>query len=203
MTLRDAKRALRDTLLQARDKLDPQFRADASRAIAARITALDSYRIARVVLLTLPYRSEWDAALLAQHAIAAGKTVAVPRVDTAARMLRPLRIADLQRDVDVGYRGIPEPRADRDPVAPEAIEWVLVPGVAFDPRGARLGYGGGFYDRLLPLLPRAAQRVAGAFDMQLAAAVPTAPHDLRVDWIATESRALDCTNADGDRRAVE
>jgi 5-formyltetrahydrofolate cyclo-ligase len=69
---------------------------------------------------------------------------------------------------------------------------VLVPGVAFDDRGHRLGYGGGFYDRLLPLVPPTVARVAGAFEMQVVERVPTAPHDVGVDTIVTERRTLNC-----------
>jgi 5-formyltetrahydrofolate cyclo-ligase len=67
---------------------------------------------------------------------------------------------------------------------------VLVPGVAFDIEGARLGYGGGFYDRLLPLLPPDAHRIAGAFDVQVIEQVPVAAHDARVHRIVTETRGL-------------
>jgi 5-formyltetrahydrofolate cyclo-ligase len=191
MTVRDAKRALRDAVLTARDALTPAARADASRVIAERIAATATFQSARVVLLTLPFRSEWDARLVAREALAAGKVVAAPRVDPSARMLRPLRIRDLDTDVETGYRGVPEPRATCTAVLPEAIDWVLVPGVAFDATGRRLGYGGGYYDRLLPLLPPMAPRVAGAFDLQLCDdAVPASPHDIDVDMIVTESRTL-------------
>jgi 5-formyltetrahydrofolate cyclo-ligase len=74
----------------------------------------------------------------------------------------------------------------------DTIEWVLVPGVAFDIDGRRLGYGGGYYDRLLPLLPRAAARIAGAFEVQLVPEVPAAPHDLSVDYVVTEARVIEC-----------
>jgi 5-formyltetrahydrofolate cyclo-ligase len=192
MTLRERKRTLRDALMASRDAIAPAVRADASRAIAARIATLDAYRRARVVLLTLPYRSEWDATLVARHALADGKSVAVPRVDAARRMLQPLRIRNLDVDIEAGHRGIPEPREHCPPVAAETIEWVLVPGVAFDADGRRLGYGGGYYDRLLPLLQPTAPRVAGAFEAQLVDSVPAAPHDIGVDCIATELRLVAC-----------
>ena len=192
MTLRDDKRALRERLVARRDAIDVEQRAAASQAIASRIVALAGYDRARVVLLTLPFRSEWDALLLARHALSAGKTVVAPRVDPAARMLRLLRIVDLDRDVEPGYRGIPEPRATCEAVSLQAIDWILTPGVAFDASGRRLGYGGGYYDRLLPLLPRAAPRVAGAFEVQVAERVPAAPHDIAVDCIVTEQRVIEC-----------
>jgi 5-formyltetrahydrofolate cyclo-ligase len=192
---RDEKRALRERVIAARDALAPAVRARASSAIAARIASLEAFRNARVVLLTLPFRSEWDARLLARRALAAGKIIAVPRVDAPARMLRALRIVDLDRDVEAGYRGIPEPRADCPAIALDTIEWTLVPGVAFDASGRRLGYGGGYYDRLLPLLANGAPRIAGAFEAQVIDRVPAAPHDVGVDGIVTERRVLDCESA--------
>ena len=193
MTLRDDKRTLRESLIAARDALPAAMRARASRLIADRIAALPAWRAARVVLLTLPFRSEWDARLAVRDALADGKTVAVPRVDAPARMLHALVIEDLERDVEPGYRGIPEPRADRPAIPLDRIDWVLVPGIAFDPAGKRLGYGGGYYDRLLPLLPPAAERVAGAFEAQIVERVPAARHDIGVDCIVTERRMLACS----------
>jgi 5-formyltetrahydrofolate cyclo-ligase len=192
VSLRDDKRALRERLVAQRDALGAEARAEASQAIARNIASLEGYGSARVVLLTLPFRSEWDALLVARHALAAGKIVVAPRVDPTARTLRPLRIVDLDRDVEPGYRGIPEPCATCAAVALQTIDWVLTPGVGFDAAGRRLGYGGGYYDRLLPLLPRAASRVAGAFEVQLVDRVPAAPHDIGVDCIVTEQRIIDC-----------
>ena len=189
--MRDAKRSLRERVIAARDSLTPEQRVEAEALIATRIAALASFDRAGVVLLTLPFRSEWDATLLARRALAAGKRVAVPRVDPAARMLRILLIDDLQRDVEAGYRGIPEPRAGCPALAMQEIDWVLVPGVAFDAAGRRLGYGGGYYDRLLPLLRQKVPRIAGAFDVQFVDAVPAAPHDIAVDCIVTEHRVID------------
>jgi len=188
--LREAKRALRERIVALREALPDAARAEASRAIAQRIAALDSYARARCVILTLPYRSEWNARLLLEDALAAGKRVGAPRVDTRARMLRAFAIGDPARDIEAGYRGIPEPRADCPQIALADVDWVLVPGVAFDTAGRRLGYGGGYYDRLLPLVSATAPRVAGAFDLQLVDAVPAAAHDISVDCVVTETRTL-------------
>lgn len=191
--LREAKQALRARVVATRDALEASARDAASASITARIAALPTFAAARHVLLTLPFRSEWDTRPLLAAALAAGKRVAVTRVDEAARMLALHAITDPARDLTPGFKGIPEPRAGCPGVPLDAIDWVLVPGVAFDTSGRRLGYGGGYYDRLLPMLPPGAKRVAGAFEVQLVDRVPAAPHDVTVDFIVTEQRTLAVT----------
>jgi len=188
--LHEAKRAMRERVIAVRDAVAPAVRAAGAQDIARRLRALPSFAEARCPLLTLPFRSEWDTHPLVAIALAEGKTVALPRVNGATRMLDLHEVRDVARDTAPGYRGILEP----DPALPRvdirAIDWVLVPGVAFDAAGRRLGYGGGYYDRLLALMPKATPRVAGAFEVQLVPVVPAAPHDLVVDTLATESRLL-------------
>jgi len=186
--LHEAKRALRAQVIAVRDALDEGVRASASLRISARVEALPSFAAARVVLVTLPFASEWDTRPLARAALASGKTLVVPRVNGATRMLELHAIGDLATDVAPGYRGIPEPLPTMPRVDSEAIDWVLVPGVAFSPDGRRLGYGGGFYDRLMSTLNPTAARVAGAFDAQIVARIPAAAYDLCVERIVTESR---------------
>ena len=188
--LREAKAALRARVLAERAALPAEVRASASGAIAAQILARGDFVAAKSVLVTLPFRNEWDTSTLVRAALAAGKIVAVPRIDTEARMLDLRAIRDLARDVGPGFRNIPEPLPDCPGVPREAIDFIVVPGVAFDREGRRLGYGGGYYDRLLPLLPPRAARVAGAFDLQLVDRVPAGPNDIPIDALVTESRAL-------------
>jgi len=188
--LREIKRAMRRRVLALRDSLAPEIRAARSAAIAARIAALPSFAAATRVLLTCAYRSEWYPRILGEVALAAGKMVALPRVADAARGLELHVVRDLERSVHPSARGIPEPLPELPRVAPQDIGWVLVPGVAFDLQRRRLGYGGGFYDRLLGLLVPGTHRVSGAFELQIVEQVPVAAHDLTVDAIVTEARAL-------------
>jgi 5-formyltetrahydrofolate cyclo-ligase len=188
--LRKAKLALRQRVLADRDALPVARRTAASAAILAGILARTDFMSARTVLLTLPFGSEWDTLALVRAALAAGKTVVVPRVDKESRRLLLHAIADPVRDIGTGYRDIPEPLPGCPRISRDTIDFVLVPGIAFDREGRRLGYGGGYYDRLLPLLSPRAARVAGAFELQLVDRVPAAPHDIAVDAIVTESRAL-------------
>lgn len=181
--LRDAKRNLRNATIAARDALDPMARARDSQAIVARVAALPSFVRASCVLLTLPFRSEWDSTPLLDAVLARCAAAVLPRVDVATRMLVLHRVRDPDSDIAPGYRGIPEPLPHLPTVEVREVDWMLVPGVAFDSTGRRLGYGGGYYDRLLPLASAGVPRVAGAFDLQVLAQVPWAPHDLTVDTI--------------------
>ncbi len=188
--LHEAKRAVRDAVIAARDALDLPERAAAAQAIAARIQALPSFRDAHCTLLTLPFRSEWDTRPLFAAALAQGTTIALPRVNGQTRMLDLHRVTDIEADTAPGYRGISEPAADLPRIDIRAVDWVLVPGVAFDDAGRRLGYGGGYYDRLLAMLTPGTPRIAGAYELQVVPRVPAAPHDLVVDAIATPIRML-------------
>jgi len=190
-SLRDAKQALRTAVVAARDALDSSHRAKASHQITARIAVLPSFLRSRTILLNLPFRSEWDSALLAEEALAAGKRLVVPRVDAIARMLMLHEVSDPEREIAPGYRQIPEPLPSLPEVRASAVDWVLVPGVAFDLAGRRIGYGGGYYDRLLPTLRRDTPRVAGAFEVQVVDRVPAAPHDMDVDCLVTERRVIE------------
>jgi 5-formyltetrahydrofolate cyclo-ligase len=193
--LREAKRALRAAVLARRDAIDVDARRRDSRAIVERLWSHDEIAGARTLLVTLPFGSEWDTQGLVQRALAAGLAVAVPRVDPKARMLELHAVRDLVADVVPGHLGIPEPRPDRPVIAPDAIDAVVVPGVAFDAAGGRLGYGGGYYDRLLPRLRAGVRRIAGAFDVQVVPNVPRGTHDLAVDCVVTPTRRLGACGA--------
>ena len=124
----------------------------------------------------------------ARHA-ADGKQLALPRVDRATRRLAIHAVADMVNDVQAGVWGIREPRAEQPLVALETIDFVLLPGVGFTPRGARLGYGGGFYDRLLEHFAQRPPLVAAAYAVQIRAQLPLHKHDRGVDLVVTEEMA--------------
>ena len=188
--LLDAKRGLRARILRERDATPAEDRATASASIAALLLAREDFASSKTVLLTLPFGSEWDTRALLRAALAGAKTVALPRVNLTTRMLDICAITRIEHDAAPGYRGIPEPGAHCELLGVASIDWVLVPGVAFDRAGHRIGYGGGYYDRLLPLLRADAHRVAGAFELQLVDHVPAASHDVTVDAVVTEARSI-------------
>ena len=187
-SLHELKAVLRARVLAERDALPPQVKSERSRAITGMLIAMPSYRDATSVLLTSSFGSEVETGGLIESTLAAGRTLLLPLVNKGARMLELYEIADPVSQLARGTYGIAEPRPDRCRRARyEEVDWVLVPGVVFADDGYRIGYGGGYYDRLLPLLPSRAPRISAAFQLQRRDEVPHGVHDQKIEVIVTES----------------
>lgn len=185
------KRALRARVLAARDAMPDAARDAAGAAISRRLATLPSFEAAQAVLSYASFGSEFDTEAFNAAVLAAGKALLLPRIDRTRRALRLHRVRSLRDDLLPGLWGIREPDPARCAETPaSAAGLILVPGVAFDAAGGRLGYGGGFYDRLLPGAALTAALVAAAFELQLVDAVPMGPLDRRVEVLVTEARAL-------------
>ncbi|MDZ4164373.1 MAG: 5-formyltetrahydrofolate cyclo-ligase, partial [Smithellaceae bacterium] len=124
-------------------------------------------------------------------ALSEGKILILPKINPLTMELEIYRITDLDRDLEAGLWGIREPQAGScETFHAGAVDFILVPGVAFDLQGGRIGYGKGFYDRFIRNCkkPGAAVFTAGvAFEIQLQGQIPTEPHDTPVDAIVTEN----------------
>jgi 5,10-methenyltetrahydrofolate synthetase len=158
--------------------------------VLARVAALDAFRRARVALAYVSFGSELETRPFLEEVLASGRALVLPRVERAARRLALHRVRDLDAELEPGTWGILEPVPGRCPPAPPGeIDFVLVPGLVFDPDGGRIGYGAGYYDRLLAAWPPPVPPlVAAAFELQVVPAVPVLPADHRVDLVVTESR---------------
>lgn len=183
------RKALRAGILARRLALDPGEVARLSERIRVHLVGMAPYRECRTLLGYVSFRQEVDTLPLLREALEGGKRLVLPRVNRRERTLELYRVTDLV-DLQPGYQGILEPDPRRcSRVDPDEIELVLVPGVAFDRRGYRLGYGGGYYDRLLTDIPRALK--AGlAFSLQVVEFLPIFPHDQPVDLLVTEEGIL-------------
>jgi 5-formyltetrahydrofolate cyclo-ligase len=184
--LRELKRTVRHEVLAQREALLEAERSTFSARITEKILALDSYERARCVAAYMSIGTEFDTSEFVHDALASGKRLILPRVNRAARRLDLYEVTALDRDLVPGVWGIREPR-ESCPLAPlEQIDWMLVPGVAFTRRGERLGYGAGFYDRLIASLPKRPILVAAGFALQLRDAIPMTASDELVDLVITE-----------------
>ena len=183
-----AKEALRKRYAALRRALSAEARAARARAACELLQQQEAFARARCILAYAALRFELDPAHALACAHALGKRVALPRVDVESGALRLHAYMPGDELHESGF-GVREPLPTAPALDAEEIELVLVPGLAFDVRGYRLGYGTGFYDRLLPSLTRAT-RVGLAFELSLLAEVPNAAHDVPVDALVTEKRVL-------------
>jgi 5-formyltetrahydrofolate cyclo-ligase len=185
---RRVKTELRHRMRGVRRALSADARGLRSERVWERVRAREEWAAARTVLLFVSMKTEVDTRAAAEAAWAAGVRVCAPRVTPEG-----LVIHEWQRDVEcteAGAMRVPEPPADAPEVAPEEVDLVVVPALALDERGARIGYGAGYYDQLLPRLPRAL-RIGVAFDFQLVAEVPETEGDERVHLVITDERTID------------
>lgn len=177
------KRHLRAVAREARRALSERERAEAASAVTARTVELLAGRKPSSVLGYVATAEEIDPELLLEALRSAGLCVALPRVTGPARLA--LHWVTPSDELVAGPYGILEP-ADELPVADSAeIDVALVPGVAFDTACNRIGYGGCFYDNLLPRLRPDALKIGLAFDVQLVEAVPAEEHDVALDFVVT------------------
>lgn len=181
------KHLLRAHARKARQGLSDAERASAAEAISERVLSLLEGVRVRSVLGYVATAEEADPAPVLAALENAGARVALPRVTGPARLA--LHWVTHSDELVAGAFGILEP-ADGLPVAhPAEIDVALVPGVAFDAACNRLGYGGCFYDNLLPLLRPDALKIGLAFDVQLLETVPAEEHDVVLDWVVTPGAA--------------
>ncbi len=172
------KKALRREIREKKRAMTEEEIVSRSEKLGALFAATEAYRNAKAVYGYLPYNQEVRTVPILQKAIADGKRVAVPKVygDT----MKFLWLDDLSQ-VEKSEMGIPEPVAD-EPVADDPTALVLMPGVAFTKDGARIGYGGGYYDRFLAAEP-SHPTVALCYEFQIVETLPTEEFDIPVDLV--------------------
>lgn len=198
------KAAVRKQMLARRDALGQAERQQMSRRITDQVMRMSEFRAARTPLLFASFGSEVDTWPLIRAALQTGKRVVLPAVSRSPRCLRLRVVGDLERDLEACTWGIMEPQDWCEQVQPAELDFVLLPGVAFDPGGRRLGYGGGYYDRLMAQLTGqtpGVPLVAVAFEAQMVSKVPTGANDLPVPVIVTEERIITCCGAGGSAAA--
>jgi len=181
-----AKLALRNQMRTVRGAL-PKSACDARSAeISKRLFALAELESAVTVLAFSSIRNEVRTRPSMEAAWNAGKRVALPRVVGDGLSLH---LIDRETVLVDGAFSVPEPPAQAARLEPDDIDFALVPALAVDPRGYRIGFGGGYYDRLIPRLVNACT-CAVAYDFQLISEVPELPFDVAVDVVVTDERLI-------------
>lgn len=184
-TLRDRMRLIRDAIL-------PEERAWRARLIEDRLLGLNEFRAAEMVLLFYSFGSEVTTKAIAEHILAEGKRLLLPYLTPQGMEATEVLPGDPLLPSGYGPR---EPSL-RHALDPAEVDLVVTPGLAFDRRGFRLGYGGGHYDRYLSRLRPETTRIGLAYSAQLIDRVPEEPSDQKLHLVVTDSETVDCRPAD-------
>jgi 5-formyltetrahydrofolate cyclo-ligase len=185
------KKQFRSEIMQTLATMSAEASAKASQAACKQLIGQREFADAGTVMIFLPMPGEIDARRVAQDAWAAGKRVAVPKVAAGAQgLMEAIEIHSLEAaDLAVNRWGIHEPTSNR-PLGTNELDLIVVPGLAYDQYGNRLGRGGGYYDRFIKRAPDGIRLCGLAFARQLLDELPTNPYDQPVHMLATETDFL-------------
>lgn len=188
--LQNAKALLRRKVLGELKNLPLEKRQSDSKRLCARLKEEPFFQAAGMILFFAPLPDELDLWPVLEETLAEGKVVALPCFDADNQFYKPRRINNLHVELVSGRFGIREPAPHCIEIPLDDVDLVLVPGVAFDLRGHRLGRGQGFYDRLLANF--SGKKIGIAFDEQLVDTIPVEKQDVRMDCILTPTKRIPC-----------
>ena len=178
---------MRSEMIARRDALPESERERVSKALTELLVTLPEYSAARSVLATMAIGSEWNTSPFLKRAAQDGKAVMLPRITPPPRRLQLYAVPDLERDLVPGVWNIPEPDPEKcEAVSLDAVDFALVPALAADREGFRLGYGAGYFDGLLTgrkARPFCVTALPAAFIVER---LPSEAHDVGVDLVLDE-----------------
>lgn len=188
------KTPLRHTAKQLLSELSPIEQSEHADAITPHLLTDPTISAASTILAYAAFPPELSLDPFITAALARGQTIAIPAIDWAAKSMSAMQITNLHTDLQPGRYGIRVPAQGCAPISPKQLDVILLPGLAFDRAGNRLGRGAGFYDRFVDALHAAGHRptlIGVCHHAQIVDSVPTEPHDHWVDRVITELGPLD------------
>ncbi|MHC1683651.1 MAG: 5-formyltetrahydrofolate cyclo-ligase [Clostridiaceae bacterium] len=177
------KSKLREKIGNLRELLSEEEKVKQDEIIYKKLIESDFYMNSKVVFIYVSFGKEVDTLRIINKLLEDGKVVCVPKVINKKEGMRAIRINSLNQLI-VGYFGVLEPTVE-DEMIPENIDLCVLPGLAFDNQGGRLGYGGGFYDRFLCKVSEDTKLIAVAYTFQILDNVPMESYDFRIQGIIT------------------
>jgi 5-formyltetrahydrofolate cyclo-ligase len=186
MNIQNSKTELRAKIRAALEKISPAVRAVESVDLCARLKA--QMQSAHTILFFAPLPDELDVWPLLAESLAGGKTIALPFFDAVKQTYGARQVKNTVTEIATGKFGVREPASCCAGISLDQFDLALVPGVAFDFSGNRLGRGRGFYDRLMKKV--SGKKCGVAYNFQLLEKIPAEPHDAKVDFILTPERCL-------------
>jgi len=189
--IRETKDEIRSSIAKTLAELSESVVEKNTKRIEKRLFEFANFLEANIALLYVNSISEVNSFKIIKRCLSYNKIVILPAFDITTYEMKLMKIDTVDEDLIIGPRGILEPDSSRCNVVPiECIDIAIIPGVAFDEKGARIGSGDGYYDRIIPKLPITTRKVALAFGCQIIPQIQMESHDKHVDIIITEKRII-------------
>jgi 5-formyltetrahydrofolate cyclo-ligase len=184
------KELLRKELLHKRNALSLKEIENKSNEIFLKIISTEEYKNATTIMFYISKGNEVSTIKIIEHAFKNKKEVCVPKTDIIKHILHPIKINALEGELKKGHFGIHEPLYEEKKVIPlHNINLIVLPGIAFDTNGHRLGWGKGYYDKFLEKHGKI-HKAGLAFEFQILPELPKDKHDIPVNMIVTEERVI-------------
>lgn len=180
------KTEIRSVMKSKRNELNENEKGIKDRKIFNSLICDSSFALSRVIFIYVSFAKEVDTHHIINFALSQGKTVCVPKVINSTGVMKVLKIDSLNSMCKSSY-GILEPQEDAIEIPKKEIDLALVPGLAFDLDGGRIGYGGGYYDRFLSGIRKDVLKLGLAYNFQIMDKIQTEAFDVPIDGIITES----------------
>jgi 5-formyltetrahydrofolate cyclo-ligase len=189
--IQEKKQEIRDEIVQKISNLGQAPLAAKTKAIEERLFEFANYLEARIALLYTPAAGEVDTLEIIKRSYLYHKIVVLPAYDPQTKKMTLRKVDDPEKDLIQGPRGNMEPNPERCKTVPlDCLDIAIIPGLAMDEKGGRIGLGNGYYDRLIPDLPITTRKVGLVFEDQIVSMVPMENHDKYVDIVVTDERII-------------
>ena len=189
--VQESKSDIRNRVIAVIQTLSEEELADKTSQIEKRLFEFANFMEANISLLYMPQKFVVDTKKIIQRCFDYRKIVALPAFNTEKHGMLPYKVDAFETDLTLGPRNIMEPDPERCKIIPiDRIDIAIIPGVALDEKGGRIGSGEGYYDRLIGKLPITTRKVALALECQIVQQVPMESHDKFMDIIITEDRII-------------
>ncbi|EPY2271547.1 5-formyltetrahydrofolate cyclo-ligase [Clostridium sporogenes] len=177
------KAILREKIINVRKSLTLEEKIKKDIIIKDKLQEISLYKESNFIFIYVSLRDEVNTHAIIKEGLKHGKRICVPKVISIKEGMVAIEIKDFSELIECGQYKILEPKNFENIVDPKKIDLAILPGLAFDNKGGRLGYGGGFYDRFIPKLKKGVPKIALAYDFQILKEVPKDVHDILVDEI--------------------
>ncbi len=186
------KEEIRREVLARRNELGEKERQEKSKIIQEKVLGLEEFKKANTVMLYLNFGSEVETKWLIEKSLALGKRVVVPVTNFDEQNFDLVKFENFEELAENKFGILEPPLETGREVKPEELDLIIVPGIVFDEKGNRIGFGKAFYDEFLNSMKKKSPLIGLAFELQLLKELPIEKHDVKINNIITEKRIIIC-----------